>query len=303
MNYTIIDLGSNTVRLCVYEYENGTINTIINQKETAGLAGYVVKGALSPEGIAKACEVLQDFVKLGEKLTPPENIHILATASLRNISNREDAVAAIFAATQVRPKVLSGEEEALLDFIGISHRTSCQEGIVIDIGGGSTELVLFEKGAPTRLCSMPIGCLNLYRTHVKDIFPDKQEIKAIKKTVQAHLQATGLEKNCPIMIGTGGTLRASSKLSQKLFAPSGQAASLSADTISDLYHRMKQPDRALLDTMGKVVPERLQTIMPGLILLRQAIKHFGASTIHISAYGVREGYLLNMLTGVNANGT
>ncbi|MEL7622680.1 MAG: phosphatase [Clostridiales bacterium] len=296
MCYAIIDLGSNTIRLCVYDYAGGVINTIVNQKETGGLAGYVTSGILSQDGIEKACEILNAHIALAKKLVDKSNIHILATASLRNIDNREEAVEAIYRKTEMLPEVLTGEEEALLDFIGASYHINYQRGLLIDIGGASTELVLFDNHEPVALASMPIGCLTLYRKYVENIFPSQEEEKQIKREVLRFLQETNLQKDCPIVIGVGGSVKAVNKLARVLFPETGDI--LEADIVKKLHKRFKNPDQKLLDAVYKTIPERTLTIVPGLILLKQAIKFFGSQAIHVNEYGLREGYLLDRILGV-----
>ena len=87
MNYAVIDLGSNTVRLSVYRYENDRIITVIRQKEVAGLAGYVTKNTMELEGIHKACDILRELKEIASGFVKEENIHIFATASLRGLLN------------------------------------------------------------------------------------------------------------------------------------------------------------------------------------------------------------------------
>ena len=297
MNYAVIDLGSNTVRLCVYQYINETIKTIINQKETVGLASYVSDGILQQEGINRACEVLTEFGMVIDQFDEI-SAHVIATASLRNINNSDEAVEFIQQKTGMTIHVLSGENEALFDFFGASHQLSCENGLLIDIGGASTELVLFNHDGPQILTSMPIGSLNLYGRFVKGFFPDSHERKEIKKEVICHLDSVEAKTDgAPIMIGVGGTLKAAYKLACALYDISPECKEMASDDIKNLYKRFKEPDKTLIHTVYKTVPERALTIVPGLILLRQAIKHFGCTTIRISEYGVREGYLLKRVIG------
>ncbi|HWS29325.1 MAG TPA: phosphatase [Clostridia bacterium] len=293
MNYAVVDLGSNTIRLCVYQYDGEGIKTIINQKETAGLASYVVDGALQREGIERACEILHVYGMVMDNFVEPENARIIATASLRNIVNSGEAAAAIEQKTGKRVHVLSGEEEAMLDFVGASYRLSCENGLLIDIGGASTELVVFHNGRPELLTSMPIGSLSLYGRFVKGFFPNHRERKEIKKEVERHLTAIGWQtEGIPLMIGVGGTLKAAHKLSCALYGIPSERKELSACDIKALNAYFKEPDDMLFHTVYKTVPERALTIVPGLILLYQAIRRFGCTAIRISEYGVREGYLL-----------
>ena len=98
MIYGIADVGSNTVRLSIYKCEGGEIRLLMNRKVMAGLAGYVRHGALTPEGIEVACQTLQGYRSLMDNLELPD-LRVFATASLRNISNTEEAVGAVMAAT------------------------------------------------------------------------------------------------------------------------------------------------------------------------------------------------------------
>lgn len=91
------------------------------------------------------------------------HIAVFATASLRNITNTDEAVREITKATGLAIDVVSGKEEATLDFIGATHDLdTSHDGLLVDIGGGSTELVSFEKGQILQAVSLPIGSLSLY---------------------------------------------------------------------------------------------------------------------------------------------
>ena len=93
MLYSIIDVGSNSIRMTIFRHENDTLDMLMNKKSMAGLAGYVEKGALNEAGIKKCCEEIRSFVNLAQNLEC-SHISIIATASLRNISNLEEVQAA-----------------------------------------------------------------------------------------------------------------------------------------------------------------------------------------------------------------
>jgi exopolyphosphatase/guanosine-5'-triphosphate,3'-diphosphate pyrophosphatase len=127
----IVDLGSNTIRLSIYKYENGRTELMLSKKSVAGLLGYVTNGVLNAKGIAKACSVLNNFKDILTHFHI-ENAFIFATASLRNISNAEEVLKAIKAFTGYDVDVLSGEDEAKLDFYGACARQhSCQGSLSI----------------------------------------------------------------------------------------------------------------------------------------------------------------------------
>ena len=103
----IVDLGSNTIRLSIYQCEDGRAQLLMNRKVTAGLADYVVDGEMSPQGIRVACDVLEEYRTLMDNLRFPR-LRVFATASLRNVSNTAEAVTQIQETTGLSVVVLSG---------------------------------------------------------------------------------------------------------------------------------------------------------------------------------------------------
>ena len=128
MNYAVIDLGSNSMRLSVYDCTDGGIKRSFTKKEIVGLAGYVTNGVLDATGIEKACMVLNEFKGSAARFVDVAEIRLFATASLRNIENRDDAVRIITEKTALVPDVLEGDEEATLGFAGVLHFDECESG-------------------------------------------------------------------------------------------------------------------------------------------------------------------------------
>ncbi|MDR2719551.1 MAG: phosphatase [Nitrososphaerota archaeon] len=297
MKHAIIDLGSNSVRLAIYGYENGKFDKIFNQKEIAGLAEYVSNDTLSTSGISKACVILNDFKEIALNFTSLSDIHLVATASLRNVTNRDETVKLIIEETGLVPDVLEGETEATLGFVGASQYVNCDNGVMIDIGGASTELVLFRNYRVVNLISLPIGCLNLFVKYVNGIIPTKSEMKQIKATISNQFSKINWETdtNYPLMIGVGGTLRATLKLSRNIFDLPQEQNSIETRHIKKITKLLTDNKNGIYHTAYKTIPERLMTILPGLSILRHAIKKFECKTITVSEYGIREGYLMDMV--------
>ena len=115
MNYGVIDVGSNTVRLCVYDVsaDGRKFKTIVNRKTMAGLAAYVQDGVLSEEGIGVAAESVRKCLKRAAYLKPVR-VDVFATAVLRNIANSAQAISAIETAANCSIALLSEEDEAHL---------------------------------------------------------------------------------------------------------------------------------------------------------------------------------------------
>ena len=292
MIHGIADVGSNTVRLSIYKCEGGEIRLLMNRKVMAGLAGYVRHGALTPEGIEVACQTLQGYRSLMDNLELPD-LRVFATASLRNISNTEEAVGAVMAATGLRVDVLSGREEAELSFRGAIQNAGLYTGLLVDLGGGSTELVSYRNRAIQSACSLSVGSLSLFSKYVSKLHPTKEERRAIRRAVEGQLEQF-VPQHPPArhICGVGGTVRAACKVANAMFDRPAGDRSLDRDELKEMLQRLKKPGRDELRLLLKTVPDRIHTIIPGLLALDTIAKAYGAQTITASACGVREGYLL-----------
>jgi exopolyphosphatase/guanosine-5'-triphosphate,3'-diphosphate pyrophosphatase len=301
MSYAVIDLGSNSIRLSVYECKDDEISKTFSHKEIAGLAGYTSKSILGATGIMKACSVLNECKEIASRFVDPSDIHLFAAASLRNIVNRDEAVSIIAQETSLIPYVLEGEEEAALGFAGATKHVNCERGVMIDVGGASTELVLIENYAAKKLVSFPMGCLNLYVHHVKEILPKEKEKKHIYDTIKGHLSMIdwGTNMKYPLLLGTGGTLRATLKLARNLFGLPPETQDFNASYVKEILDLLRDKSDNIYLKVYQSIPERLLTISTGLAILQQVIKKFGCETISVSKFGVREGYLISRVLEVN----
>lgn len=297
MKYGIIDVGSNSIRLSVYRLdpEDNQVYPQFKEKVMAGLAGHVENGFLTEKGIKKAIDALIQFRWVLQNLRIDE-VYVFATASLRNVKNTEDALSKIKEATGFEIDVISGKQEATLDFIGATQLIDLQEGILVDIGGASTEIVQFEDGEIIQAVSLPIGSLNMYKKHVSGLIPTKSERKAIKKQVKDEIENSSIntEKEFVNICGVGGSCRAARSLSYELFETSLDSE-IPTSSIKEMIKEFEDDSKETIDGILQIMPERIHTLIPGLIILNSVTKHFGCEYLTVSNYGVREGYLFEMV--------
>ena len=302
MKCGIGDVGSNTIRLSIYHWEGQKFKLLMNKKEMAGLAGYIKNGLLSDSGILVACRVLAGFKALLNNFNIAD-LHVFGTASLRNIVNTEEALETIEAVTGVKVEVLSGADEAAFSFLGATVGGGAPgNGLLADVGGGSTELVAYRDGVITSGCSLPMGSLSLFTKHVSGLFPTKEERKAIRAEVEEELEkAKTAGLRCGHLTGVGGTFRAAAKLCNDLSGTDPDNKVIPADEIYALYKGLKKSDRDTLRQILRSVPDRVHTILPGLAILKEILDAYQVSTVTVSACGVREGYLLQRVMGVDSH--
>lgn len=292
MKYSIIDIGSNSMRLTVYALDEASFQILFREKHMAGLAGYIEDGVLSSEGIARACDGLAAFRKTLELLGIQE-VSVFATASLRNITNTSQAADALSHAIGHPIEVLSGEDEATFGYLGAMHDLSMDSGLFVDIGGASTEVVRFRKGQLQTVNSYPVGSLKLYRECVKKILPGHGSYRRMEAYLDQILgQLTpNPEASCSQIAAVGGTARAVLKIGRSLFHLPQTCRTISTLQLEGIYDRLRPGDRQASDLILKCAPERIHTLIPGLMILRRITSEFKAQEIIVSSYGVREGYL------------
>ena len=154
MLYGVVDIGSNTVKLNVYNFRDNHINIEFSEKENLGLLFYINNRKLTDEGIEELVTVLKkmkndlDYLKI-------DNYKFFSTASLRNIENSNDVIQIIKNRVNIEIDLLSGEEEAELSFFGSIPTIKEDNGILIDLGGGSVEIVLFKDRKIDEKYSIP----------------------------------------------------------------------------------------------------------------------------------------------------
>ena len=292
MQYALIDMGSNSIRLTVYDMDASNFKILFKEKRMAGLAGYVEHGRLTPDGIDCACQCLREFQNTLSVLQI-EHLAVFATASLRNISNTAQAVTQIAHATGITVSVLTGEEEAACGFCGATCDVAAADGLFVDVGGASTELVAFANRQIEQADSVPVGSLKLYRDCVKKILPGKSSCRRLAETIEAAFDRPALQTipKRPHMVCVGGTARAALRLCRKLCGLPEDCRTFTRAQLDALAHELCGNSRDSADLILRYAPERIHTLIPGVMVLQYLTDRFDTVEITVSHYSVREGYL------------
>lgn len=244
---------------------------------------------MSNQGIIEASNVINEFKELVNNFNI-ENFHIFATASFRNITNTEFVVEEIEKLTGETIEVISGEDEALYGFTGAKLKVKAKSGIVIDIGGGSTEIVDFEKDKVNYAQSLPIGSLNLYSMYVSEFLPTEKEQRNIKNKIQKILKDVDIKQTNTIC-GVGGTIKAALKLTNSYFKLNKDNTIIKREQMEEIKKILLNKPQKAKNIIIKACPDRVHTIIPGILIVDEILKRTNAKEIVVSKYGVREGYL------------
>ncbi len=300
MIHGIIDIGSNTVRMAIYDINGEKIDFLMKKKHLLGLAAYVENNYMTRAGIDKVCEVLFEFRSFLD-IFRIENIYAFTTAALRNCTNSREAVAEIIRRTGIKVEVISGDKEAEYDFVGATRNLEDSDGVLADIGGASTELVAFRDRKIISKISLPMGSLDFRTKYCSSVLPNpfEAELMAAKAKQLLAEAAEFTDIRCHGLVGIGGTFKGTAALYNAMY---NQAKSSSDIQAADLpmmiehFTRLEEIGREDAILLMKKVPDRINTIVPGMIIARVLTEHFGCERIVYSDSGVREGFIYSHLT-------
>lgn len=299
MLYAIIDIGSSTIRMAIYNIDYGKMELLMKKKHMLGLAAYVKDGVLQQKGIDKACEVLNRFRDFLDSFKI-KNVSAFTTAAVRNAKNCNAVIDELKQRTQIDIRVITGQEEAQFDFIGVMHDIRSEKGLIVDVGGASTELIAYADSAIMKKISIPVGALLLYTKYVEDFLPSSAEIGDMQEQMKSILNSTkefvGVkEKNiCAI----GGTAKSMRLLYNAMFDCEAANKQMQVIRFSEMITRYTRDKKLLQDDLIlllKTAPDRLKTVISGMIIINEICHKFAVDTLVYSDTGMREGFIYDQI--------
>lgn len=297
MIYAVIDIGSNTIRLSVYKVIEDKVKNLFNEKSSASLASFIEKGMMNEHGIQKLINTLNEFKNLISNFEDISKTYAIATASVRNSSNRREIIERVRTEVGMDIELISGEEEAKLSFLGAG--IDSKSGILTDIGGGSSEIVVFEQGKVVRTSSLNIGSLVAFDNFSKGLFINKEEKKLLEDDIKLMLASNNLNRvQHDIVCAVGGSARACLKLYNEYYDKESANVIITLDNLKNLINDLiNMEERKKMKLILKVKADRIHTLIPGMIILYRIAKYFYADIIRVSMTGIREGFVYNKILG------
>lgn len=291
MKIGVIDLGSNSIRLVIYEYVDQQLNKLLNFKHQGKAVLFIKDNKMSDEGIEAIVSSLKQLVFIA-KIYELDEFRIFATASLRNIDNSAETVAKIEQQIHHPLEVLSDEEESLFGFNAILRNEALPiSGLTIDIGGGSMEIIHFKNRRALHSTSIPVGSLSFATKFVDEVIPTENEQAAMRKFIRTHYEnlpwLSALHVNT--IIGIGGTSRGMIKLCKELNLEKN--GSLRYESVATIANLGFEASKQIINAM----PDRLMTILPGAIMIDELMQLVFANEFRVSKMSVREGYIYNRI--------
>ncbi len=289
----VLDIGSNSVRLVVYEHHRRALTPVFNEKAACSLGrGVAQTGDIAAENVAMALDAIKRFA-LVVRLLKVENVHILATSAVREAGNGASFMEVVEHYMGSPGHVLSGEEEAHFAALGVLSGRPDFSGVVGDLGGGSLELSQMSSGADSLGETLELGVIRLQDdSNLSVKLASSLASKRLKKSVV--LKKSSTDTFCAI----GGTWRALARLMQMqndypmhiiqdYQVKAEEVASLCARLIKD------HADEPFLDQINR---SRAGLLPYGAAVLAGIIERGKFKNILFSSLGVREGYLYARLS-------
>ena len=287
-----VDIGTNSVRLLIVDAAGREIERVMRM--TCLGQGVDVSGELLPEGIARTVAVLTEY---GARLRSHgvARVRAAATSAARDAKNGQAFFDAAEAALGVRPELLSGDAEARFSFDGATQGLAKREGpfLVIDLGGGSTELVLGSE-RPDVAISVQMGCVRMTERHLRSDPPTSEELRACEADVRALLapvRAVINVRKARCAIGLAGTVTALSAMQLGLThydATRTHHSRLSAAEVATLCARLAAASTAERRPM-LAEPARAEIIVGGALVLSTLMTELGLDELLVSERDILDG--------------
>jgi exopolyphosphatase / guanosine-5'-triphosphate,3'-diphosphate pyrophosphatase len=290
-----IDIGSNTTRVLVAEPDEGQLRTVMEQRAYTRI-GKASKhdGRIDAEKVAEVAEVVATQVRLAEEVGA-EAIRTVATAAIREAENRAEVIAEISRIAGVPVEILSEEEEGRLAFIGATKTLGHPvdgEVAVVDVGGGSSEIVLGTVAGGVRLVrSFKIGSGALAEDFLEQDPPSASEIRALRDYISDFFAEVEVDRPAQA-VAVGGSATSLRRLVGAVLE----------------YETLERGVRVLVgDPIAEVarrfeLDARRVRILPAGVLLLEKLSELLGQPLQIGKGGLREGVILDLLNGA-ANGT
>lgn len=301
----LIDVGSNTIRLVIFEIDaNQTITELQNIKTPARLVQYLDENqVMTKEGIKVLIEALDSFTEIAGRYHIETMIPV-ATAAIRRSKNAQDIIKTVKKKTDLDLKILKEEEEAFFGNYAVRHTMGIRDGVTIDIGGGSTELTLFKNKEVIHSHSFPFGVVSLKKQFFDG--KDHNDKKAIEKASDwVKEQFTTLDwlpgLDVPL-IGIGGSARNIADVFQRQigYPIAGiHEYTMKKSELVETFELLADSSMKQLSKLDGLSEDRKDIIIPAGLVFVQLSDYMDSSGFALSARGLREGLVIDYINRTN----
>jgi exopolyphosphatase/guanosine-5'-triphosphate,3'-diphosphate pyrophosphatase len=301
-----IDIGSNSIRLLVAEAQpDGSYRVLDDEKRTTRLARGIAHGnRLDPAAMADSLDALGRMKTIADGYGI-DRLDVIATSAVREAANRTAFLELVHQRLGLEIEVIPAVEEGRLSFLSAARHFDLRavNAVVVDLGGGSSELTFAAHGVVQDIFSLPIGAVRLTDALVRSdpltIEDEKRLRKRVRKVFERSVTPPGFVPQ--VMIGSGGTFLALANMSMRRRGrvfPSVGGYELDRGEVRHIFEHLRAlPLRARREIPG-LNADRADIILAGVVVVEQLLKLLGVNRLLVNAQGVRDGLLLRMIEQV-----
>ena len=300
----VVDIGTNSTRLLIADVNSadGSVQELVRRSHVTRLGhGVDSTGSLSDDAADRVFHTLEDYRAAIDSHGASANLAVL-TSAVRDAANGADFAARVRTDFGLDARVLSGDEEAQLTFLGaMAGRTAPTEPtVVIDIGGGSTEFVVGVGRTAAFHTSLPVGVVRMSERHIHSDPPSPQELQALALDVRTTLlEGLPPEQRAPVSqgIAVAGTATSAASIDQELdpYDPARvHGYPLLLGTVELLLARLADMTEEQRRRVVGLDPDRAPTIVAGMILLAEALRAFELEQVEVSEHDILYGGALRL---------
>jgi len=295
--WAAIDIGSNTIRVVVARYISDHLEILATDEEMVRIGESVTStGEISAQKSAAAIATLRAYKALAEQYAASP-ILAVATEAIRQAKNREEFLAGVLEATGLVVHLIEGDVEATLTFYGATCGLGKEAPVparigVMDLGGGSTELVLAKNMQMNWRISVPIGSGWIHDRYFHADPPTHDDLAVAATFLQTYVQGLRIKQRPPLLVVTGGSANALLRLARYAFHVSAQETHLTYEDLLRCEGLLSALPAQEIAERYKVPASRAEILPAGVLIIRTMMVHLQVREISISSHGIREGVLL-----------
>jgi exopolyphosphatase / guanosine-5'-triphosphate,3'-diphosphate pyrophosphatase len=298
-----VDVGTNSIRLVVAEVQpDGSYRVLDEDREMTRLGrGLYASGHLSDGAMEQSLQTLGRMKAIAEGFSVNE-LRAIATSAVREAANGRDFVREAWRRYRIRVEIVAPEDEARLAFRSVSRHYDLDDRLtaIVDIGGGSAEVILAAGGVIENVISLPLGAVRLAERYCKSDPLKRKHWKALRRAIDQTIKdAIGKPPfAAEVMIGSGGTFTNLAEMAQAERDGKVSGArdyALSRAELARLLDRLRETPLAGRREMPGLNPQRADIIVAGAAVVARLTRRLGTTRVLVNDRGVRDGVLLSMI--------
>jgi len=291
MRLACIGIGSNAIRLLCADWQEGKLCAPVRERRGTRLFAGLVNGVLTQQSIGSSVDAVAELAELARR-DGAQEIFVFATSAVRDAANGEEFTAKCEAASGTGVEIITGEEEAVLSYIGASEGGCCG---VIDIGGGSTEFTIGESAQVLGAVSLQLGAVRMNaQMPILGLEDYEQSVDRCMHIIKRDAQALLAFSPRDEWAGVGGTMTTLGAMQRRVPLFSSDTCEGMTMTRSEVCFWGRKLARLSLSDRRQIIglmPQRADIIPSGIAILEAAMRCFNIPELRLSAHGNMDGYL------------